>query len=161
MKKSQRNAFAAALASLLTIMVFLVGLGLPDSVTAEENESPIPKLLIQEIEAGADPVYSLTRCAGLYLSIFEWAGPTRLGQANADAIRNSVVSLNALATTAIVQTSEVSEETATSDADEKIRGHANIYIKHFQAVSSVVGKAFLSDELIKNDGATCQSLLAG
>ena len=53
--------------------------------------------LDEAIIGGAEETYPLVRCAGLYLSVLEWAGEDRLGKETADNSKLTVANLLKLA----------------------------------------------------------------
>ena len=130
------------------------------SFAQESDDEILMSPIVLEISAGADSSEYFSRCAGLFVSIFEWAGPSRLGEENANGIRDLVGAITHREIQRNVE-SGVGEEEATTKVESEIRDEADQYIRHFSGLEAVFGTAFTSDGLLQSDTAFCQQLVSG
>jgi hypothetical protein len=123
-----------------TSAAFLATLVLPLSAafaSAEELKS-----LDEAILSGSEETYPLVRCAGLYLSVLEWAGEDRLGKETSDNSKVTVANLLNLAT-------EMRQPALGSAAEASvmrdIRAISDIYLERYQTNYASYGEAFGQD----------------
>jgi hypothetical protein len=116
------------------------------------------KPLQEAIRDGAEETYPIIRCAGLYLSVLEWAGEDRLGKETSDRTKLSVASLIEMAT-------KMREPSIGPDAQDSVlrdfRGVSDLYLKRYQMNYASAGEAFGQDVMWKADNDTCQILFSG
>jgi hypothetical protein len=114
------------------------------------------KPLKEAIADGAEETYALVRCAGLYLSVLEWAGEDRLGKETADKSKVTVANLIELATS-------MREPALQGEAEKSVfrdvRAISDEYLDRYKKNYALVGEAFGQDPMWNSDNDVCIQLL--
>jgi hypothetical protein len=114
------------------------------------------KPLEQAIIDGAEETYPLVRCAGLYLSVLEWAGEDRLGPDTSQNTKLTVANLLNLAV-------ELREPTLGAAAEQSvmrdIRTISDAYLSRYESNYALSGEAFGQDPMWNADNDICVKLL--
>lgn len=124
-------------ASIFAIGV--LGAFVPDSASAQTDQST-----------------PYVQCAGLYLSVAEWAGETRMGPTETAKIKEIILAL--MASAAELRYESLGEETRQSVLKDT-RGFADVYIERYQSNYAKSGAAFLDDEAYQQAKAKCDELV--
>lgn len=146
-KRTRTNNLVGSLAALLVASF----LALP--TIADEELVP----LIDYLRQPADRIvatYPMTRCAGLYLGVMDYAGKKFSEDLQAETRKNAMHL--ALAVVAIRLGNNEGEASSLTDLTmETINRVSEIYVRRFKGNYAVRGEAWVGDTLAESDIQTC------
>jgi len=149
-KRAKTNNLVGSLAALLVASF----LALPTSA----DEKLVP--LLDYLRQPADRIvatYPMTRCAGLYLGVMDYAGKKFSEDFQAETRRNA--KHLALAVVAIRLANDEGEASSLADFTmETINRVSEIYVRRFKGNYAVRGEAWVGDTLAESDIQTCRGI---
>lgn len=124
----------------------------------DDSRSNEMRPLSDAVEEAATP-YAFTRCAALNLSLMEWTGSERMGEATWGAMEQNfqVLAIGA----AMLAQSEAggSLDAHASNTTRQIRRIADLYLDRFDSNYALSGQAFAEDLVVNSDLSFCRELV--
>jgi hypothetical protein len=139
------------------LAIILVSSATEDVTYAAAQElTPLTGIIGQSEET-----YPLLRCAALYQSFVEWAGPKVLGQGQVDKYQAATAALLNAAISIRMENSGDTFAGASEGAALDVSNIADLYILRMRANYAASGQAFGSDPLIRSDMSVCNLIIGG